>query len=176
MDDWIRRYQSAYSHLRPSPRVQTAVTGMRPSSRSGHYVRRVSGVLAAALLLLALLGCGAAAVVYIQDIQGLFAWRWQQLTGQPMAPEQSALVERLSQEINQSQTVNGVTVTLDSATVGDDVFYLLVRVEDSGRIGRKGCGFRCSNAGRTISIRCFTGRPWARPAGIWTVFLWNRKR
>lgn len=141
MDDWIRHYQSAYSHLHPSPQVQKVVAGMRPTSQSGHYVRRVSRVLVAALLLLALLGCGVAAVIYIEDIQGLFARRWQQLTGQSMAPEQSALVERLSQEINQRQTVNGVTVTLDSATVGDDVFYLLVRVEDRDRIGRKGCSF-----------------------------------
>lgn len=141
MDHWIRRYQSAYSHLHPSPQVQRAVDGMHTSSRSGRYVRRFSGVLAAALLLLALLGCGVAAVVYTEDIQGLFAWRWQQLTGQPMAPEQSALVERLSQEINQSQTVNGITVTLDSATVGEEVFYLLVRVEDSGRVGGAGYGF-----------------------------------
>ena len=63
MDEWIKRYQSTYSHLSAPARVREAVAQMRPSVRPGRYVRRLSGVLLAALVLLALLGCGAAAVV-----------------------------------------------------------------------------------------------------------------
>lgn len=132
MDEWMNRYQDTFSHLSAPPQVQEAVTRMRPGTRSPRYVRRLSAAMAALLLLLALLGCGAAAVAYGENIQSLFARRWQQLTGQSMEESQSAFLDHLSQEIGQSQTVNGVTVTLDSAAVGADVFYLLVRVETDG--------------------------------------------
>ena len=42
---------------------------------------------------------------------------------------QSAVIDHLSQEIGVSQTVGDVTVTVDSAAVGDDNFYLLLKVE-----------------------------------------------
>ena len=149
MDEWIKRYQRVYSHLSAPPRVREAVSHMRPSPFSGGYIRRVSGVLVAAVLLLALLGCGMAAVLYGGDIQSLFLRRWQALTGQPMSQGQRATLDHLSQEIGLSRTVNGVTVTVDSATVGDDVFYLLVRVEDPQLTKGRSCGFE--QFGMTLS-------------------------
>lgn len=141
MDEWIKRYQDAYSHLNAPDHVRDAIAHMRPSTRSSRSGRKLSFVLATALMLLALLGCGVAVMVYGTDIQSVFARRWQSLTGHPMNETQNAYLDHLSQEIGLSQTVDGVTVTLDSAAVGDDIVYLLVRVEDTRLTKGRGCSF-----------------------------------
>ena len=46
-----------------------------------------------------------------------------------MSSGQAALIDHLSQEIGVSQSIGDVTMTVDSATVGDDGFYLLFRME-----------------------------------------------
>ena len=143
MDEFKSVYESAFTGVGPSASTRDRILSMgreEPLSPM-RFVRRLSTAAAAVLVLLALLGCGAAAVVYGEGIQGFFARQWEQLTGAPMDEGQTALIEHLSQNLNLSQTVDGVTVTLDSATVGSDMFYLLVRVEDAGLAGREGCGF-----------------------------------
>ena len=85
-----------------------------------HFVRRLSAVGAAAVLLLFLLGCAVVGTVYGQSIQSWFAHYWQAVNHREMSQGQAALIDHLTQDINQSQTVDGVTVTVDSATVGDD--------------------------------------------------------
>ena len=143
MDELSTVYEKAFTAIHPSEQVREAVLlmGREASPSPLRFVRRLSTAAAAVLVLLALLGCGAAAVVYGEGIQGFFARQWERLTGAPMDEGQTALIEHLSQNLNLSQTVDGVTVTLDSVTVGSDMFYLLVRVEDAGLAGREGCGF-----------------------------------
>lgn len=46
-----------------------------------------------------------------------------------MSEEHTAVIEHLSQEIGISQTSGDITITVDSATVGDDNFFLLLRVD-----------------------------------------------
>lgn len=91
--------------------------------------RRVTAVLAAAVLILLLTGVGVAAAVYGGSIQSLFGRRWEEKTGMAMSEGQAAVIDHLSQEIGLSQTVGGVTVTVDSAAVGSDNVWLLLRVE-----------------------------------------------
>ena len=131
MDELKAVYEKAFTGIGLSDHVRERVRalGRGRTARPG-FVRRLSGVMAAALLLLALLGCGAAAVVYGEGIQGFFVRQWERLTGAPMDEGQAALIHHLSQDLKLSQTVDGVTVTLDSATVGSDMFYLLVRIDD----------------------------------------------
>mgnify|MGYP003371019239 CR=1 FL=1 len=96
----------------------------------GRAVRRRLWVgLTAALLGLLLMGAGAVAVIYGDSIQNWFGHYFGVVTGQEMSRGQSALIEHLSQDIGQRRTVQGTTVTVDSVTVGDDSFYLLLRVE-----------------------------------------------
>ena len=132
MDELSTVYEKAFTGIGPSEGVREAVLlmGREASPSPLRFVRRLSTAAAAVLVLLALLGCGAAAVVYGEGIQGFFARQWERLTGAPMDEGQTALIEHLSQNLNLSQTVDGVTVTLDSATVGSDVLYLLVRIDD----------------------------------------------
>lgn len=90
---------------------------------------RLPVALVAALLALLLMGAGVVAVIYGDSIQSWFSHNWERLTGQPMSQEQTAIIDHLSQDIGLSQTVGDVTVIVDSATVGEDIFYLLVKVD-----------------------------------------------
>ena len=91
--------------------------------------RRWPVALIAAILCLFLMGAGVVAVIYGDSIQNWFGHYFELVTGQNMSEGQTALIDHLSQDISQSKTVGETTVTVDSVTVGDDSFYLLLRVE-----------------------------------------------
>ncbi len=91
--------------------------------------RHLPVALIAAILALFLMGAGVVAIIYGDSIQSWFGHYFELVTGQEMSEEQTALIDHLSQDISQSQTVGEATVTVDSVTVGDDSFYLLLRVE-----------------------------------------------
>lgn len=91
--------------------------------------RRLPMALVAAMLAMLLMGAGVVAVIYGDSIQNWFGHYFEMITGQEMSEGQTALIDHLSQDISQSQTVGETTVTVDSVTVGDDSFYLLLRVE-----------------------------------------------
>lgn len=105
------------------------------------FTRRFPAALVVAILALLLMGAGVAAVVYGDSIQDWFRHYWEVITGQQMSEEQAAIIEHLSQEIGSSQTVGDVTVTVDSATVGYDNLFLLVRVKGPKLSNRYGYGF-----------------------------------
>lgn len=104
--------------------------------------RRISAVLIAAALAALMMGAGLAAILYGNNIQSWFSHYWEQITGQEMSDKQTTLIDHLSQEIGLSHTVDGVTVTVDSAAVGMDNFYLLIRVEGVKLSNRHSYGFR----------------------------------
>lgn len=131
MDEMARCYHRAFDQVGAPAETRArvrALTGEGPAPARG-YIRRLSGVMAAAVLALALLGCGTVAAVFGDSIQSWFGHYWEEITGAPMSQGQAAAIGRLSQELGLSQTAGDVTVTVDSATVGDDTFFLLVRVE-----------------------------------------------
>lgn len=99
------------------------------STRHTPQFHRLSAALIAAILSVCLMGAGVATVIYGDHIQSWFGHCWEVITGQPMSEEHLAVIEHLSQEIGVSQTVGNVTITVDSATVGDDNFFLLLRVD-----------------------------------------------
>ena len=107
-----------------------------------HSKRRLSAILIAATLAVLLMGAGLAVIQYGDSIQDWFAHYWELVTGQSMSEKQTALIDHLSQDIGLSQTINGVTVTVDSATVGVDNFYLLIRVEGAKLSDRHYYGFK----------------------------------
>lgn len=144
MDDLKMRYNRMFDAVVPSPVLCRTIAAMADTQASGRplpFVRRLSGVMAAAILLMALLGCGVAAVVFGDSIQGWFGHYFELVTGQSMSQGQTAIIDHLSQEIGVSQTVGKVSVTVDSATVGDDTFFLLLRVEGLRGSSRYSYGF-----------------------------------
>ena len=98
--------------------------------------RHLPVALIAAILALFLMGAGVVAIIYGDSIQSWFGHYFELVTGQEMSEEQTALIDHLSQDISQSQTVGEATVTVDSVTVGDDSFYLLLRVE-GGEVSKR---------------------------------------
>lgn len=107
-------------------------------SRRLHSLHRAA---AAVILAALLMGAGAVAVRYGDSIQNWFEHYWRAITGQTMSEGQTALIDHLSQSVGISQTADGVTVALDSATVGDDSFFLLLRVEGIRFSGRNSVNF-----------------------------------
>ncbi len=120
--------------------ADATIAGQGAASTRPHR-RRFPIALVAAIMCLFLMGAGVAAVIYGDNIQNWFGYYYQSITGQEMGESQTALIDHLSQDIGQSQTVGDVTVTVDSATVGDDIYYMLLRVEGIELSQRHGCMF-----------------------------------
>lgn len=111
----------------------------------GSSRKRIMALILAAALALFLVSCGVVAYVYGNSIQSWFGFYWHRITGQEMEVEQTAIIDHLSQEIGVSSTIGEVTVYVDSATVSEDVFYLLIRVEGIPFSPRKDYEFRERN-------------------------------
>ena len=92
------------------------------------FNRRLSIGIIAVVLMVIMLTVGVASVIYSDNIQHWFANYWELITGHQMSVSHSALIDHLSQDIGISKTLDNVTVTVDSATVGDDSFFLLVKI------------------------------------------------
>ena len=132
MEQWSQVMRRAFEGIGPSQRVREAVKADRDPAghRGSRYVRRGSAALIAALI--AVMLCGGTAAVYqgaAGDIRGILSAIWQKSSGSAVPEEQAAYLDRLSQEIGVSRTVDGVTLTVDSATVGENVLYLLLVME-----------------------------------------------
>lgn len=129
--------------------VEEAAATIGGAARRPRFGRKVPSALLAAVLALLLLGAGAATVFYGDSIQSWFRFQWEAVTGHAMDEGQTALLDHLSQEIGLSETVGKVMVTVDSATVGDDIFYLLIRVE--GLPFRRGRSYDFRQRGMEVS-------------------------
>ena len=103
--------------------------------------RRLSIGLIASILMLLMMGAGIATMIYSDNIQHWFGYYWELITGQQMSVEHIALIDHLSQHIGISQTIGDITVTVDSATVGDDSFFLLVKTSGIKLSDRYGYSF-----------------------------------
>lgn len=112
-----------------------------PRLNSARRFRRLPLALIAAVLAVLLMGAGVVAAIYGDSIQNWFGHYWESVTGQQMSREQAAIIDRLSQDIGLEQTVGDVTVTVDSATVGYDNFFLLLRVKGVAFSKRYAYGF-----------------------------------
>lgn len=95
----------------------------KPSRR-----RLPKAAVAAAAVLVLLAGTALAAVGAPGTIRDWFAREWEETTGATMGMEQLALIDRLTKPVGVSDTQNGITVTVDSVTVGNSTVWMLVKV------------------------------------------------
>jgi hypothetical protein len=109
--------------------------------KSHIHFRNLPAAAVAAMLAVLLMGTCVVGAVCNDNIQNWFQQKWKEITGHSMGSEQSAVIDQLSQPINVSQTIGNVTVTADSATVGNGSFYLLLRVEGLNLSPNCGYGF-----------------------------------
>lgn len=113
----------------------------RPKAKTTPHAPRWSVAILAAILATLLIGAGVAAIRYGDSIQTWFNYYWEAITGRQMSEEQAAIIDHLSQELELSQGVGGVAVTVDSATIGYDNFFLLLRVDGLKLSDRDEYGF-----------------------------------
>ena len=85
----------------------------------------IAAVIAALLLLV---GCGYVVLSETQWLQSFFSHQ----KGQPLSQGQSAYIEENTQVIGQSVTVNGYSVTVESAIAEERVACIRLRLEGSG--------------------------------------------
>ena len=99
------------------------------ASSQGHKSLRhpllIAAVIAALLLLV---GCGYVVLSETQWLQSFFSHQ----KGQPLSQGQSAYIEENTQVIGQSVTVNGYSVTVESAIAEERVACIRLRLEGSG--------------------------------------------
>lgn len=102
------------------------VSSMKQKNR-----RRIpAAVLVAAALVIALAGTAFAAVFDLPDILAdWFGQRWEEEIEKPVEKEQLELLNRLTRPVGVSDTCGGVTITADSATVGDSSLWVLLVVD-----------------------------------------------
>lgn len=110
-----------------------------------HGKRKLAVILLTAVMAVLLISCGVAAAVYGENIQAWFGYYWEEITGQDMEEGQTAVISRLSQEIGVSATDGDLTVTVDSATGSENIFYILLRVEGYRFAQRYRYGFETRN-------------------------------
>ena len=125
---WETTYRHGMGQLRLDPARRAAILdiprGRQPPRRHPGALRAAAAVLAAAVLLTV----GGVALSGQPAVRAWFDRYWQAIAGKPMEEGQSLLLQGLTQTIGVSDTENGVTVTADSAVVGDDSFWLLLKV------------------------------------------------
>lgn len=119
-------YQEMFAEIHASDRLREEVIDMTKREQKGLKRHRFSAALAAAVILAAALaGTAVAALAIPGTIQEWFAQQW----AAPMEAGQTEVIDSLTQKIGVSSTDHGMTVTVDSATVGDSVLWLLLRVD-----------------------------------------------
>ncbi|MCD8005781.1 MAG: hypothetical protein LUF29_02240 [Oscillospiraceae bacterium] len=90
-------------------------------------LRKYPVILVAVIAVVLLMGAGFVAAS--DSIDGWFRTKWEKVTGEEMSDAQYETIASLSQYIGLSQSSDGVTVTVDSATLGEDIMYVLLYVE-----------------------------------------------
>lgn len=123
-----QRYREMFDEVRSSSRLQEEVRKMSEMERKPARRRIPKKILIAAAVLVVLAGTAVAAVGAPGTLRGWFAQEWEETTGSSMDEEQLALIDQLTRPVGISDTQNGVTVTVDSVTVGNSTVWMLLKV------------------------------------------------
>ena len=102
-------------------------------------VRKVSAAFViAAVLAVVLAGTALAAVIGVPEtLQEWFNQQWTEAGGQEEMPkEQAAVIESLVQPVGATTTDNGITVTLDSVTPGENVLWIMLKFKGEKLVDR----------------------------------------
>lgn len=123
-------YRETFEQVHASERLRQEVLNMTNQEQKKRSVKRKlpKAALIAAVLILALVGTAVAMVSAPGTLRGWFAQEWEETTGNAMDEKQLAFIDSLTQPVGVSDTQNGVTVTVDSATVGNSTVWLLLKV------------------------------------------------
>ena len=131
-------YQEMFDEVRASGRLKEEVMNMTKQERT-QVVKKVSVsfIIAAALAVLLAGTALAAAIGVPQTLQEWFNQQWAESGGaEEMPKEQAAVIESLVQPVGATTTDNGITVTLDSVTPGENVLWIMLKFKGEKLVDR----------------------------------------
>ncbi len=120
-------YRETFDEVRTSERRKEEILHMREQNHTRR--RNLPAVGLAAAVLAVILATSALAVAVSPGLRSWFAQQWGERTGGEISENQALLIDSLTQQVGQSATDNGVTVTVDSITVGSDNLWVLLEAE-----------------------------------------------
>lgn len=126
-------YANALNALRFTPEqkaqlTENLISAAKDAPRKSRPIGKIAVIAACLAVLLA--GTTLAAVGGPSTLKEWFSQQWQEVSGTAMMSEtQAAAIETLTQPVGVSDTSGGVTVTLDSITVGDSCLWLLLKAD-----------------------------------------------
>jgi len=134
-----KRYQEMLDEVRASDRLRQEVMNMTNMDRTEKKRRHLprAAVIAAAIAVMMTGTALAVAVAFPGSLLGWFEQQWQEISGNTMPEAQVELIESLTQPVGVSDTQEGVTVTLDSITVGDSALWLMLKAEGEFNLGEE---------------------------------------
>lgn len=120
-------YRKTFDEVHASEALRQEVLNMTKQEKA--VVRRQVPrmVLIAAIVVLALAGTALAAA--LPGIQEWFSRQWTKETGKAIETDQMGVITKLTDAVGVSDTVDGVTVTVDSVTRGEDVVWFLLELD-----------------------------------------------
>ena len=121
------KYQNLWDEIRAPGDLQQRVERITQLERKRRqYVRVPKAALVAAVLAAVLAGSAVATAGGPGSIKEWFTQRWEEENDVPMAEEQTAVIDSLTQPVGVSDTDGGITVTMDSILVGDSALWMLL--------------------------------------------------
>ena len=124
------RYRELFDNVRASEKLKTEVRNMTNQTQNKKERRKIHApAILAAALTLALMGTALAEAFLPGTLRGWFSRQWAESTGREPDAEQVVSVERLTQFVGVSDADSGVTVTLDSVTLGDSSLWMLLKLD-----------------------------------------------
>ncbi|MCD8107488.1 MAG: hypothetical protein LUE20_05950 [Oscillospiraceae bacterium] len=94
-----------------------------------HRFRHTKLLVAAVAAVVSVMLIGAGFVSAGNSITDWFSSRWKASTGEEITEVHYDAIKSLTQYIGKSDTISGLTITVDSATVTDNQIYVLLKVE-----------------------------------------------
>lgn len=124
------RYRELFDSVRASEKLKTEALNIMNQTQNKKEHRKISALaILAAALALALMGTALAEAFLPGTLRGWFSRQWAESTGREPDAEQVVSVERLTQSVGIGDTDSGVTVTLDSITLGDSSLWILLKLD-----------------------------------------------
>ena len=121
-------YRRLFDEVHASRRLEMEVLQMS-EQKERMKRRRVVPAAAVAAVLAVLVLAGSALAVFGGDLKDWFAREWYSRTGGEITESQSQVIDSLTQKVGESAVSGGVTVTVDSITVGGDALWVLLEAE-----------------------------------------------
>lgn len=124
-------YKETFQVIQPSGELKKTILTMEngTTGRKNGYVKRFSGMAAAIVAIVLVVGAASFAAANY-TVRHWLIKQWELYTGQSPSPGQATEIARLSQQVDQSATLDGITVTLDSITVSGGSYWILCKVSE----------------------------------------------